>query len=242
VSIRREVEGSVGRLTLARPEKRNALSRTALLEITEAAAWFDQHPEVAVVVVAGEGPSFCAGFDLADTSWREHGGLEQSAAVGRAMVEAVAGMAAVTVATIQGHCVGGGVVLASACDLRLASEDARFRIPEIDLGVPLYWTGVPRLTRELGPALTKELVMTGRAFDATEARSIRFVNRVVAPTELADAAAELAAALAAKPADVLRTTKHQVEQAAPAESADDGSADVEGFGQALRAARRPQPS
>jgi len=124
-------------------------------------------------------------------------------------------MRAITVGSIRGHCIGGGVVLASACDLRLASTTAAFRIPEVDLGVPLFWTGVPRLVRELGPALTKELVMTGRSFDAGEAHAVRFVNRVVPDDDLDSETDALAAELAAKPARVLQTTKTQVEEAAP---------------------------
>jgi enoyl-CoA hydratase/carnithine racemase len=195
--VTRRVDGRIGRLTLARPDKLNALSQAVLEQLTDAAAWFDGQPEVTVVVVAGEGRAFSAGFDLADPTWAELGPPEQSAAVGRAMTEAVGAMKAVTIAAIQGHCIGGGVVLASACDLRLAADDATFRIPEIDLGVPLYWTGVPRLARELGPALTKELILTGRAFGAEEARAIRFVNRVVPAADLADATEALGADKAA---------------------------------------------
>jgi len=205
----------IGRVTLRRSEKLNALSRAVLEELTAAAAWFDEQDDVKVVVVAAEGPAFSAGFDLSDPRWAELGPPERSTIVGRAMAEAVGGMRAVTVASIQGHCIGGGVVLASACDLRVAAEGARFRIPEIDLGIPLFWTGIPRLTRELGAALTKELVLTGRTFDAAEAKTIRFVNRVVPDAALAEATEALAAELAAKAAIVLRATKVQVEEAAP---------------------------
>lgn len=209
------VDGATGRITLRRPDKLNALSRAVLQELAEAAAWFDDLPEVKVVVVAGEGRAFCAGFDLRDPRWAELGPPEASTVVGRAMADAVGSMQATTIASIQGHCIGGGVVLAAACDLRVAAEGARFRIPEVDLGIPLYWTGIPRLTRELGAALTKELVLTGRAFDAAEAKAIRFVNRVVPDADLATETDALAATLAAKPAIVLRSTKAQVEEAAP---------------------------
>ena len=93
--------------------------------------------------------------------------------------------------------------------------DARFRIPEVDLGIPLFWSGVPRLVRELGPALTKELVLTARPVDAEEAKAIRLVNRVVPTDRLADEVDALAGELAAKPGLVLRTTKAQVDEAAP---------------------------
>lgn len=234
-ALRVRVDGPIGRITLARPDKLNALNRAMLEELTDAAAWFDRRTDVKVVVIAGEGPSFSAGFDLADPTWSELGGLERSAGVGRAMAEAVGAMSAVTVASIRGHCIGGGVVLASACDLRVAAAETIFRIPEIDLGIPLFWTGVPRLARELGPALTKELILTGRPFDSTEAHAVRFVNRVVPDDDLDVATEELIASLASKPSSVLRTTLRQVEDAVPAvPSTDPGAAaDVSAFADAL---------
>lgn len=233
--VRREVDGPVGHMVLARPDKLNALSRAVLEELAEGAAWFDGQAGVKVVVVRGEGRAFSAGFDLADRSWAELGPPERSAEVGRAMAEAVSGMRAVTIAAIQGHCIGGGVVLASACDLRVAADDARFRIPEVDLGVPLFWTGTPRLVRELGPALTKELVLTGREFDAREAQAMRFVNRVVPAADLGAATQAWASELASKPGLVLRTTKQQVESASPPVPAADAGAgaDLRAFAEAL---------
>ena len=234
-SLALDVTGAVGRLTLARPEKLNALNRAALEELVSATEWFDSQPEVKVVIVGGQGRAFSAGFDLADHRWLELGPPEESAISGRAMAEAIAGMRAVTIAAIHGHCIGGGVVLASACDLRLAGVGATFRIPEVDLGVPLYWTGIPRLVREIGPALTKELVLTGRSFGAEEARWIRFVNRVVPDEELDATASRLAAELASKPALVLEVTLRQVEEASPSvpESDSGASADAAGFATAI---------
>ena len=201
------MDGPIGQLRLTRPEKLNALDREALEGITIAAAEFNRRPDVKVVIVSGEGPSFCAGFDLSDPSWTSDGPYERSAAVGRSMAEALDSMVAITIASIRGHCIGGGVVLAAACDLRVASTTTQFRIPEADLGVPLYWTGVPRLVRELGPALTKELILTARAFDAAEARSIRFVNHVVDDGELESSTLRLAQEIASRPAFVLRVTE-----------------------------------
>ena len=220
-------DGAIGRITLRRPDKLNALSRAVLEDLTAAAAWFDERPEVKVVVVAGEGRAFSAGFDLQDPRWAELGPPERSTIVGRAMAEAVAGMQAVTIGAVQGHCIGGGVVLAAACDLRVAAAGARFRIPEVDLGIPLYWHGITLLRRELGPARTKELVMTGRPFDAAEALAIGFVNQVVPDDELGATVDALAAGLAAKPGIVLRATKAQV---------DHGDGDVAGDEDGYRAA------
>lgn len=214
-TLRVGFDGPVGRLTLARPARLNALGRTSLRELAEAARWFDSQPGVKVVVVSGEGRAFCAGFDLHDfTTADDELSARQSADLGRLMAEAVAGMRAVTIAAVQGWCVGGGVVLTAACDLRLAADDATFSIPEIDLGIPLAWGGIPRLVRELGPAVTKELVLSCRPFDAEEARSFRFVNRIVPRASLEGGADEWASALSAKSALTLSVTKRQVNAAA----------------------------
>jgi enoyl-CoA hydratase/carnithine racemase len=101
-------------------------------------------------------------------------------------------------------------VLAAACDLRVAAETARFSIPEIDLGIPLAWGDIPRLVREIGPALTKELVITCREFSPQEAQSAGFLNRVVAEGALDEEVQVLAAQIAAKPAMPVAATKSHV--------------------------------
>jgi len=208
--------GSRGALTLNRPDKLNPLSSTTLAEIAEAARWFDRHPAIKVVVVSGNGRSFSAGADLGafdagaspaspDRTPRDNADL------GRLMADAVEAMSAVTVARIHGHCIGGGVVLAAACDLRVAASDAYFSIPEVDLGIPLAWGGIPRLVREIGPALTKELVMTCRPFTAAEAQAAGFLNRVVAPDDLDQAVEELVTQLLTKSSLTLKATKRHVD-------------------------------
>ena len=97
--------------------------------------------------------------------------------------------------------------------LRIAADNTRFAIPEVDLGIPLAWGGIPRLVREVGPAVTRELVMTCRPFDALEAQSLGMVNRVVPVDRLRVETDELATSLAAKPVSLLRTTKRQVQEA-----------------------------
>lgn len=209
------IDGAIGRLTLSRPDKLNALSIAMLDELIGAARWFDARPEAKVVIVSGSGRSFCAGFDLADFVDRSSDRpVREKADLGRQMATAVTEMQAITIAAVQGHCVGGGLVLAAACDLRVAADDARFSIPEADLGIPLAWGGVPRLVRELGPAITTELVLTCRPFDAAEAKALRFVNRVVSAARLAAAADELATTIAAKSPLTLHATKRAVRAAA----------------------------
>lgn len=209
-TIRVDVDGRLGRLTLNRPEKLNALSGELLTDVIDAAGWFDSQPDVRVVVVAGEGRAFSAGADIAES---RDGALppDRRSDLGRRMADAVEAMTAVTIARIHGHCVGGAVVLASACDLRVASDDTRFSIPEIDLGIPLAWGGIPRLVREIGPAMTKELVMTCRPFTADEAKAIGFLNRVVPSDRLDAEVEELAEQLAGKPGLPMRATKQHVD-------------------------------
>ena len=175
-----EVTDRIGRLTLTQPDKLNPLGTVPLREIAQAAAWFDTTDAV-VVVVTGQGRAFSSGFDLREFagSGTDGASAREQADLGRLMAEAMDRMSALSIAAIKGPCIGGGVVLAGVCDLRVAADDTHFAIPEVDLGIPLAWGGIPRLVREIGPAMTRELVLTCRPFGAEEARSIGFVNRVV---------------------------------------------------------------
>lgn len=203
--------GERGSLILNRPDKLNPLSSQTLREIAEAARWFDRHPLVKVVVVSGHGRSFSAGADISAFDVPAEGSPRDNADLGRLMADAVEAMDAVTIARIHGHCIGGGLVLAAACDLRLAADDAYFSIPEVDLGIPLAWGGIPRLVREIGPALTKELVMTCRPFTSAEALSAGFLNRVVPAGDLDQSVEDLVVTLLTKSSLTLRATKRHVD-------------------------------
>jgi enoyl-CoA hydratase/carnithine racemase len=203
-------DGALGHLTLNRPEKLNPLSTLTLAEIASAARWFDAQRDVKVVIVSGAGRSFSAGADLASFTRPAEVSTREAAELGRHMADCLEAMRALSIASIQGWCVGGGLVLAAACDLRVAAEDARFSIPEVDLGIPLAWGGIPRLVREIGPALTKELVLTCRPFDAAEAKQAGFLNRVVPADQLSACVDELARSLAAKASHAIFSTKRHV--------------------------------
>jgi enoyl-CoA hydratase/carnithine racemase len=204
-----------GEITLDRPDKLNPLGTETLNELIDAARWLDERPEVKVVIVGGKGRAFSSGADVSVFASAAPGlaAQREAADAGRLMAEAIESMRAVTIARIQGHCVGGGVVLAAACDLRVAAETTQFSIPEVDLGIPLAWGGIPRLVREIGPAMTKELVLTCRPFTAEEARELGFVNRVVGEDHLEEAVNELAAQLLRKSALTLTATKRGVNAA-----------------------------
>ncbi len=205
-------QGPIGQLQLNQPDRLNPLSTQCLNELVEAADWFNQQDTIRAVTVSGAGRAFCAGADLATF---QGGSLPRSAAdAGRRMAEAIESMTAVTIAAIHGHCVGGGVVLAAACDLRVAAESTRFSIPEVDLGIPLAWGGIQRLVREIGPAPTRDLVLTCRPFSAAEAHALGLLNRVVPDGEHESEATALATALAKKSPFTLQATLQAVDAAA----------------------------
>ena len=127
-----EAEGPLGRITLNRPDKLNPLSTETLQELAQAARYFDERPEVKVVIVSGKGRAFSAGADLTSFSGRSELSSQETGEIGRQMADAIEGMRALAIAEIQGWCVGGGLVLAAACDLRVVAESARFSIPEVE--------------------------------------------------------------------------------------------------------------
>ena len=220
-TVRVSCDGAVGRLTLSNPAKLNPLSVTCLGELAHAARWFDGRPEVKAVVVKGEGRAFTAGADL--EAFTSRANQERAEArdradgdAGRLMAEAVTAMRAVTIAAIHGHCVGGGVVLAAACDIRVAAKNVTFAIPEANLGVPLAWGGIPRLVREIGPAATRDLVLSCRPFYAAEAQALGFVTRVVDLDKIDEVVDGLAHDLTAKSGYTLRAVLQSVNAAAEA--------------------------
>lgn len=210
-TITATIEHGIGRLTLNQPDKLNPLGTNTLQDIIDATTWFNKE-NISVVIVSGNGRAFTAGFDLREFTNTDSTG-KVGAVLGREMAEAVDRMKPITIASLHGYCIGGGVVLASACDLRIASENTTFSIPEVDLGIPLAWGGIPRLVREIGPAMTKELVMTCRPFDAEEAKSLGFINRVVKDADLESQTMNMAEAIRKRPQSVIETTKNQVRAA-----------------------------
>jgi enoyl-CoA hydratase/carnithine racemase len=216
-------DGTLAWLTLNRPERLNAMNAEMLRELVEAARAFDEDHDIRVVIVQGEGRAFSAGADLRDSpskdaadsskSWFERRDIVQN---GRRMADAMEAMRATTIARLHGYVIGGGVVLASACDIRIAEENTIFSIPEVALGIPLAWGGIPRLVRDIGPALTKELVMSCREFSASEAAAMRFINHVVPAVSLDEKVLALAREIAAMPSVPVAITKEHVNAVAKA--------------------------
>ena len=199
----------VNRIDLARPERRNALSGALVGELKEALALAEADARVRVIGIGGRGPDFCAGADLAEvqasveegvmTSLREAEGLGELFTLLRKLSKPV-------VAIVHGRALAGGCGLATACDLVLAVESARFGYPEVRLGfVPAMVTAV--LRRNLGEKRAFELMALGDTIDAAEAGRLGLVNRIYADTGFEEESSAFLAELAGRSASALALTK-----------------------------------
>jgi enoyl-CoA hydratase len=212
VLIRRA--GPVGTLVLSNPAKFNAMSLGMWQAVPQAIAELDADPEIRVIVLEGDGDrAFVSGADI---SQFESARTDQSA---RAIYDKAvdAGYRAPvenrkpTIAKIRGICMGGGLGLAAACDLRVCSDDARFRMPAARLGLGYGAPGVGRFNALLGPQRTLELFYTARIFGAADALAMGFVLQVTAPSELDATVAALAESIAGNAPLTLHATKRTME-------------------------------
>lgn len=211
-----EISDHVAWVTLNRPSSLNAINDQMATDLVERVVPLADTNEVRVVVVRGSGRAFCAGADVGDASAEgEMTAAEKVAGHARTQraLEAFAAMPVVKIAQIHGHCVGAGLVLASMCELRYASADARFSVPELDFGIPFSMGGLPRVARYLGITRTADLVLTGRRMGADEAREGGLLTAVVEPDALATTVKETAEKVAARPPFLLRETVSRLEEA-----------------------------
>lgn len=197
-------------ITLDRPQKLNAINHQMHDDLQAACRELQDDTTTRVVILTGAGRAFSSGAEL--TSRREGPAANdidrwQRVGPGNRTCAALEGLDQVLIAAINGLAVGGGVVLATCADLRVCAESAWFSIPEVDVELPLTWGALPRLMRELGPARTKELVMTCDRFSSTEALAWGFVNRVYSDDLVLHEGRKLAAKLLAKDPLSLAMTK-----------------------------------
>jgi enoyl-CoA hydratase/carnithine racemase len=199
-------DGAVARLTLERPETRNALSRAMAEALEGALPRLARADEVRAVVVAGRGRSFCAGADISEMPNLSPAEAEALASRWQRIMDAFAALPQVTIAAVQGHALGGGLMLAIAQDLRVAEASARFGLPEVTLGFnPGY--GIARLLDIAGGAHGRDLMLTARTVDAAEAHRMGLVTRVVPDGTLETAADEMARDDARSPRGGLAASK-----------------------------------
>lgn len=204
---------AVARLTISNPARRNALDHEILDAIAELLPELDRGIETRCLVLTGAPPLFSAGYDIGDIP-EESFARDAEALVAHpfhAAMEAIAKHPWPTIAAINGHCLGGGLELAITCDLRLCAAGAKLGMPPAKLGLIYGHTGLRKFLDVVGLARTKELFLTGRNVEAERAERIGLVNQVVADEELADAAVELAAAVAANAPLAMRGNKHAID-------------------------------
>ncbi|MCU1442800.1 MAG: enoyl-CoA hydratase/isomerase family protein [Cryobacterium sp.] len=197
----------VATLTLQRPEVLNALDSETHRAIAHAIDAMERDDNVGAIVIAGSGTSFCSGSDLREIGQISGRAEQDYVALDFATKNRIASCTKPVIAAVQGHCVGGGLELALACDLRLAASDALFAMPEVSLGSLPGSGGLQRLPRLVGVGIATEWILTGRRVAAEEAYLRGLVNRVVAQEALLETAGELARELAGKSPLALRLAK-----------------------------------
>jgi len=206
--VRRERRGPTLLLTLDHPPV-NVLSTPVVQALTEAFASADTDPEVRAVVLASAAEkAFGAGADVREMAELTPSAAREHAGRGQALTRTIEHLPLPVIAAIHGVCFGGGLEVALACDFLLASEDAQFGQPEINLGVMPGWGGTRRLPRRIGAALARRWILTGRTVSAREADVAGLVDRVVPRSELLPSALALAGELAEKPPVALATAKY----------------------------------
>lgn len=213
-------DGGVAELRFDRGDGRNALSRQAILELTEAAHDFADDLDTQAIVLWGKG-AFTAGADLKDPAMdrrRAAGLLERRhmVKIGPALCDAWEKVEQVTICAIEGYAIGGGVALAAACDFRILARSAHLRLPEIPLGMNMSWHAVPRIVSLVGPARAKRFVIFGEKLLADEALRWGLADAVVADGQAREEALVWARKTAALPPNAVRMTKGAVNAAANA--------------------------
>lgn len=209
-----ELEGNIQIVTVNRPEKLNALNEATRRELGEVLESARNDEKVRVVIITGAGEkSFIAGADINEFAGR-------SAVEQRSVMNSRTGFSAADefpkpiIAMINGFCLGGGCELALACDIRVASSNARFGQPEINLGIIPGGGGTQRLTRLIGEGRAMQMILTGEIIDAEEAKRIGLVNSIFPPEELRNETLKLAARIAEKSPIALEMAKTAVKNAA----------------------------
>jgi len=207
MSLECSADGHVATITITNPAKRNAMSPAmweALPSLLDRLAVDDS---VRVLVLTGAGGTFCAGADigaLPDLAGPKHDLATQAE-------QALAAFPKPTVAAIRGYCVGGGVQLAAACDLRVAADTARFGVTPAKIGIVYPVTALERLVQLIGPARTKQLLFTADLIDATTAYHYGLIEQLVPDADLSQRVSALSATMAARSQLTLQATKDVID-------------------------------
>jgi len=171
-------------LTFNRPEAHNAVDTETATAALAAVRELQNDAEVQVVIITGAGKAFISGADIAEMRTKTPTQARVYSELGHTLVRTIGQLDRPVIAAINGFCFGGGMEIALAADIRIASERARFGLPETILGVTPGWGALPRVTHLSGMSVTKELVFTGDKIDARRALELGLINRVTSPDEL----------------------------------------------------------
>jgi 3-hydroxypropionyl-coenzyme A dehydratase len=167
-------------IKINRPEVLNALNREAMFELSTAIDIVDADDKIKVVIITGVGEkSFCAGADIRYVVNIDPIEAEKYATFIHGLLNKIENLEKPVIAAINGYALGGGCELALACDIRIASSNAKIGQTEVTVGIPPGWGGTQRLLRIVGPSKTKELIYTGKMITAEEAEGVGLVNRVI---------------------------------------------------------------
>jgi enoyl-CoA hydratase/carnithine racemase len=208
------VEGAIAWITLNRPEARNALNTAVRAELAAAIRAAEADPAVRVLVLRGAGEhGFCAGADIKEFVEVPSPAAFRQSRAHDSWIRPFDEARKPIIASIHGHCLGGGLEVALACDIRIASEDAVFALPETGLGVITGVGGSQRLPRVIGMGAALDMILTGERIPAARAFAMGLVSRLVARDALAAATAELAARIAARPPMAIAYAKEAVRAA-----------------------------
>ena len=178
--LRYAEDGPVARITLDRPEKRNALSIALSDELIEAIDLVQSSTTLKVLIIGGAGETFCAGDDITEMhKWGDANGVMRRARLYQTMANALEELDKITIAAVDGFAVGGGLEITMACDFVVATQRARWGMPEVDVGITPGWGGTTRLARLIGRRMTKEVNLLGALHPAARATDLGLWNRVV---------------------------------------------------------------
>ena len=225
-----EKQGHVGVVTMDRPEALNALNVQTLRELDAVLDQVREDEEIYVLVVTGAGRSFVAGADIGEMSRFSAVEGKDFGVLGNRVFAKLEELSKPTIAAVNGFALGGGCELAMACDIRLASEKAKFGQPETGLGITPGFGGTQRLPRIVGAARAMELILTAKNISADRAREIGLVSEVYPPEELMDRALELANAIAANAQVAVRQSKAAIRRGLQTDMATGAAFESEAFG------------